>query len=1077
MAQLQRYLQICLIPELLIDDADVEPLLDRHRSLCTAAESEWLDEFLRVLPERRLGICWLPQRSLATMGPVTRMVNLSQADRVDFAFQMPLAGAEAGLKLAVEVDDASHTSDRRMQDEARDRFLREAGWRIERFPLERRAAWSARFRSLADAMEQALPAADRDAARQLRALPPPVRQAIQNLILLPLAETQILGALARLLWQGCPATLHIGDPQNHGLTPVIDAIGSTIHQLCQLHDLGSLLQIRGGQAGGLLFYGTPASAAWQAIEQQETVLAPCPVWEGYVEPLALAPPRPIQTVGGERPAAVRSALDHLLQNVFRKRAFREGQCEILERALTLKPVVGLLPTGAGKSLCFQLAALVQPGFTLVVDPLRSLMIDQLENLETLGIHRCTTIMSGQGPTPLAEQARREESYQGVESGHYLFVFIAPERLQMPGFRDRIRGFAAALPVPYCVVDEAHCVSEWGHDFRPAYLNVGRVVRQYCRYEGREPCLVALTGTASRNVLSDILRELAIEDLESIVEPGSFDRPELQFEVLQVPPQERLAEIVVRLRTLLAQWGWQPGQPGELPSGLIFTNFATSGNVGVQVIADELRTRLGLPVEIYCGRRPYGAAGSDRDWEQIKLTTQQGFKADEVRVLVCTHGFGMGIDKPNIRFTLHAMLPRSLEDFYQQAGRAGRDRDQAHCIILFSDDQPGLANQILDTERTPLEEIARLERMQSRRVIGDAIRNTFFLTNNFLGCRVDQEVLTYVVNGILVPQLPAHLGDQVSFEVPFLALPDALFPSQGNRRIPADTRTGTLEKALYRLLLVGALGDYEKDYSRRLFIVHLRAQETSLLYRELECYLRRYATEFEVRQFLPPNQSPDWAPAVLDCSAALVQYIYANIERRRRRAMGQMLQVARDAARQGATGPAFFRQQLLAYLEESEFTRPVGELAQRLEPADWFGVLEQVEGLDGITKLLGACRRRLEDSPSHPGLLLLAGICRTTSPNPEQGPDDIRSSFLILSRNCPDPVSRQRIAAQVIGQARRLAPSRLDLILAAMLEGDSSRIMARCCFEHATDGSEVHEWATRHLCTGILQALQGRETSP
>jgi RecQ family ATP-dependent DNA helicase len=1068
---LKRYVRICLIPELLIDDAEVERLLVYYRSLCTPAESEWFDALLRVLPERRLGLLWLPQRTLPSMGPATGKLNLAQADRVDFALQIPSREGVDWLKLAVELDDATHTKERKKQDEQRDAFLQLAGWRVERFHVARRAAWQSRLEDLAGVIEKALPAPDREAAQQLRAMPQQMRQAIHNLVLLPIAEAQLLAALARLVWQGCPAELGISDPQCHGLQPVTDAVAATLHQMCQLHDLGPVLRIHLEPTGDIQFFGSPAGAAWQAIQQQQTVLVPGPVWEGYVEPLTLAPPHPIHSGGADRSAVVRAGLDHVLQNVFRKVQFRTGQVEIVERALTLKPVVGLLPTGAGKSLCFQLASLVQPGFTLVVDPLRSLMIDQKENLEALGIHRCITIMSGQESTPLGEQARREDSYRSVVSGHYFFVFVAPERLQMPRFRECIRGFAAALPVPYCVVDEAHCVSEWGHDFRPAYLNVGRVVRQYCQYESQEPCLVALTGTASRNVLSDILRELAIEDLDTIVEPTSLDRPELRFEVRQVRPQERLPEIVARLRALLVRWGWQPGQWDEVPGGLIFTNFATASQLGVQVIADEVRTRLGLPVEIYAGRRPYGAASSEQDWERSKLETQRRFKSDEARVLVCTHSFGMGIDKPIIRFTLHAMLPQSLEDFYQQAGRAGRDRDQAHCLILFSDDQPRLADQLLDTERTLLEDIAPIKTRQSWSAMGDAIRNTYFLTSNFLGRAVEQAVLTHVVTKILVPRLPAYRGDRISIEWAFSALPAALLASQGNREISAEAKTVAQEKALYRLLLVGALADYAKDYSRKCFILDLPAQEPSVLYTALERYLKRYATEYELRQFLPPNRSSDWGQAALDCSMAMVKYVYETIEKRRRRAMGQMLQVARDAVRQPANGEASFRQQLLAYLEESEFSKPVENLAGRIEPAEWFALLVRVEGMDGITKLLGACRRRLEDSPSHPGLLLLAGICRTTSLYPEQGPDDIRSSFLILGRHYPEPAQRLKIALQVIEHVRRLAPSRLDSVLVAILEGDSSRPMVRCCYEHAEDGGTAHEWATRYLCAGILTALK------
>ena len=222
---------------------------------------------------------------------------------------------------------------------------------------------------------------------------------------------------------------------------------------------------------------------------------------------------------------------------------------------------------------------------------------------------------------------------------------------------------------------------------------------------------------------------------------------------------------------------------------------------------------------------------------------------------------------------------------------------------------------------------------------------------------------------------------------FTVLPDDLLQRDSHHRVSYDERVTGLEKALYRLLSVGAIADYMKDYTQRKFQVDLKGVEPQMIYAHLESYLRRYATEGEARLFLPREVKSTYQDAASECGCALINFIYATVEKRRRRAMEQMLQAARDAVTFGLEN---FRQQLLVYLEESEFTNPVAELTTRIDPGEWFDVLSRVTGLDGIMKLLGACHRQLEESPSHPGLLLLAGLCRTASPSPQEGSQDVHS---------------------------------------------------------------------------------------
>ncbi len=402
-------------------------------------------------------------------------------------------------------------------------------------------------------------------------------------------------------------------------------------------------------------------------------------------------------------------LTFFLRNIFRKHEFREKQLEVIERALRHESTIALLPTGAGKSLTYQLAALLSVGLVLVIDPIKSLMKDQVDNLALAGIDNAVFINS----TMSARD--RDRAGRAMAKGIYKFVFISPERLLIHKFRNKLKSMS---PHRFCfsVVDEAHCVSEWGHDFRTAYLRLGSNLRKHCLGEDGEIAIMGLTGTASYEVLDDIQRELQFDGLpERLVTPARFARDELRFSVVPLPEFPRVApgtskEAIARavgeakqmhLPSILEDIAvhclingvsgrsfLQLVSPAHRDhgAGLIFCPHAT-GVYGVEEVH-----------ELLCKQYPEGAPLFGKYAGKLQETygseefvqTQNDFKQGRVTVLACTNAFGMGIDKPNIRFTVHLNHPQSIESFYQEAGRAGRDREPAHCRILYAgSEQPNL----------------------------------------------------------------------------------------------------------------------------------------------------------------------------------------------------------------------------------------------------------------------------------------------------------------------------------------------------------------------------------------------------
>lgn len=374
-----------------------------------------------------------------------------------------------------------------------------------------------------------------------------------------------------------------------------------------------------------------------------------------------------QSVEMKQQAMMKQQALRMLETYFGYTSFRPAQEAPIASLLRNEDVIGIMPTGAGKSICFQIPALCKAGLTIVFSPLISLMKDQVDGLLVQNIPAALI-------NSTLTQAEFNKTMYEVRSGKIKLLYIAPERLGSNFFCNVLR----ALPIAQVIVDEAHCISEWGHDFRPSY----RLIGEWLNSLPKRPIVGAFTATATKYVENDIKKLLGLDNANVYV--TGFDRPNLSFSVIRTP--KRMDYVVHYVRQHANE------------NGIIYC--ATRKDV--DRVYENL-TRAGIKVGHYHG----GLS------DEVRREMQNAYADDKLQVMVATNAFGMGIDKSNVRYVLHYQMPRNMESYYQEAGRAGRDGAPAECILLYSGQDVQVHKYLIEQSiETPERQEVELRKLQS-----------------------------------------------------------------------------------------------------------------------------------------------------------------------------------------------------------------------------------------------------------------------------------------------------------------------------------------------------------------------------
>jgi ATP-dependent DNA helicase RecQ len=662
-------------------------------------------------------------------------------------------------------------------------------------------------------------------------------------------------------------------------------------------------------------------------------------------------------------------LEFFLDNIFDKPKFREGQFPIISNALNRKDTIGLLPTGGGKSLCYQLPCLLQPSINFVVCPIKSLMYDQNENLVNMLVTNVSFITSD------LDANERRQIETDFEQGRYLFVWISPEKFQIPSFREKITSIVANFSIAYAVVDEVHCLSEWGHDFRTSYLNLAKTIDKLSpKDENGEGKIkfIGLTATASVNVLKDIKIEFSrrkqrLED-ENIKSLLDYSRKELQFEVINDKGNKSK-----QIQTLLKELhDTESFIETNEKAGLVFTP-NVNGAYGCFQVSNTLNTLYQNKVSWFSGDIPKRDVYDEQtgrktgtepvmqsdEFNKFKLQVQKDFKKDKYQILVATKAFGMGIDKQNIFYTFHYGLPSSVEALYQEAGRAGRwDKNKEEnkgktgkCYVLYSPEthDSERVERLFhkDTTFAEMKEISEEVKWDGK----DIFKQVFLFTQGQNDIDEDFKIILGVINTYFKAESKIRIFWNDAYS---------------KLRINNDT----LQKAIYRLSLLGIVSDWTTNFIDH-FEVQFKTQNETTITKSVSNYITKYEPNTDVETEISKVEKS----TILEKSVwYLLNWTFENIAYSRK----QSLKTLSDWCNQFKDSESF-KSRIDSYFIFTETTFILQHIAENPKEFEkWFDLLttnNQFPNEVEFNKLRDSISRFLESYRNNLGLNFLSGFVR------------------------------------------------------------------------------------------------------